>query len=74
MSHDINISIVKKRSARYLKNIQKFVVCIPKSVDEAYIIDKENVESLAEHHSFVGYETQFEQIFYEKDTARTVVM
>ena len=38
--------LVKKRSARYLKNTHKFSVCLPKSIDEAYKIYKENGNNL----------------------------
>ena len=30
----------------YLKEMHKFGICLPKSVDEAYIIDKENGNDL----------------------------
>ena len=40
------ILLVKKRSARYLKNTHKFSVCLPKSIDEAYKIYKENGNNL----------------------------
>ena len=36
------ISLVKKWSARYLKNMHKFGVILPKSVDEDYNIDADN--------------------------------
>ena len=36
------ISLVKKRSTRYLKKMHKFGVRFPKSVDEAYKLDAEN--------------------------------
>ena len=38
---DVIISLVKKRSARYLKKMHKFGVWLPKSVQEAYKICKE---------------------------------
>ena len=38
---DVIISLVKKRSARYLKKTHKFGVQLPKSVQEAYKLDKE---------------------------------
>ena len=40
------ISFVKKRSARYLKKTHKFGVELPKSVAEAYALDKKNGNTL----------------------------
>lgn len=36
------ISLVKKRSARYLKKTHKFGIELPKTVAEAYALDKKN--------------------------------
>ncbi len=40
--HERIISLVKKRNTRYLKHNEKFGICMPKSVVEAYEIDHEN--------------------------------
>ena len=39
--HDVIISLVKKRSARYLKKTHKLGVRLSKSVQESYNIDNE---------------------------------
>ena len=36
------ISLVKKRNAQYLKKTHKFGIEVPKSVDQAYALDKNN--------------------------------
>ena len=40
------ISLVKQRSARYLKLSQKYGINLPKTVEEAIMLDKENVNTL----------------------------
>ena len=36
------ISLVKKRNAQYLKKTHKFGIEVPKSVAQAYALDKKN--------------------------------
>ena len=40
--HDRIISLVKRRNTRYLKNTSKYGIELPKSVADAYLIDKKN--------------------------------
>ena len=40
------ISIVKKRNARYLKKKHNFVVEVPKSIAQKYVLAKNNVNTL----------------------------
>ena len=39
---DLIISLVKRRITRYLKKTSKYVIELPKSVADAYLIDKNN--------------------------------
>ena len=43
------ISLVNKRNARYIKKTQKFGIKVPKSVAQAYALDKNNGSNLWEN-------------------------
>jgi hypothetical protein len=44
--HEHIIALVKKRSTRFLKKTHKFGIKVPRSVAEAYAIDKKNGNTL----------------------------